>query len=35
MSSARMHNVQADLVMDDIFREVGLSRTQQYWLEQN
>lgn len=33
--SNRMHNVQADLVMDDIFREVGLSRTQQYWLDQN
>jgi peptide/nickel transport system substrate-binding protein len=32
--SNRMHNVQADLVMDDIFREVGLSRTQQYWLDQ-
>lgn len=32
--SNRMHNVQPDLIMDDIFREVGLSRTQQYWLEQ-
>ncbi|WP_291364381.1 ABC transporter substrate-binding protein [Devosia sp.] len=33
--SNKMHNVQPGLVMDDIFREVGLSRTQQYWLDQN
>ena len=32
--SNRMHNVQPNLIMDDIFREVGLSRTQQYWLDQ-
>ncbi|GLQ11359.1 peptide ABC transporter substrate-binding protein [Devosia yakushimensis] len=33
--SNAMHNVQPDLVQDDIFRGVGLARTQQFWLEQN
>ena len=32
--SNQMHNVQADLVQDDIFRGVGLARTQQFWLDQ-
>lgn len=32
--SNAMHNVQADLVQDDIFRGVGLARTQQFWLDQ-
>ncbi|MBD8065161.1 ABC transporter substrate-binding protein [Devosia sp. PTR5] len=29
-----MHNVQEDLVQDDIFRGVGIARTQQFWLGQ-
>ena len=29
-----MNNVQADLVQDDIFRGVGIARTQQFWLDQ-
>jgi peptide/nickel transport system substrate-binding protein len=33
--SNQMHNVQPDLVQDDIFRGVGLARTQQFWLDQN
>jgi peptide/nickel transport system substrate-binding protein len=33
--SNKMHNVQADLVQDDIFRGVGIARTQQFWLDQN
>ena len=33
--SNKMHNVQADLVQDDIFRGVGLARTQQFWIEQD
>jgi peptide/nickel transport system substrate-binding protein len=32
--SNKMHNVQPNLVQDDIFRGVGLARTQQFWLEQ-
>ncbi|WP_323012805.1 ABC transporter substrate-binding protein [Devosia sp.] len=33
--SNRMHNVQPDLVQDDIFRGVGMARTQQFWLDQD
>ena len=33
--SNKMQNVQPDLVQDDIFRGVGLARTQQFWLDQN
>ena len=33
--SNQMQNVQPDLVQDDIFRGVGLARTQQFWLDQN
>ncbi|MBU1306204.1 MAG: hypothetical protein KKF33_11895 [Alphaproteobacteria bacterium] len=33
--STKMHNVQPDLVQDDIFRGVGIARTQQFWLDQN
>jgi peptide/nickel transport system substrate-binding protein len=33
--SNQMKNVQPDLVQDDIFRGVGLARTQQFWLDQN
>lgn len=33
--SNKMHNVQANLVQDDIFRGGGIARTQQFWLEQN
>ena len=33
--SDKMHNVQANLVQDDIFRGVGLARTQQFWIEQD
>lgn len=33
--SNKMHNVQPDLVQDDIFRGVGIARTQQFWLDQN
>lgn len=33
--SNKMHNVVPDLVQDDIFRGVGLARTQQFWLSQN
>jgi peptide/nickel transport system substrate-binding protein len=33
--SDKMHNVQSDLVQDDIFRGVGIARTQQFWLDQN
>lgn len=29
-----MHNVQPDLVQDDIFRGIGLARTQQFWMDQ-
>ena len=32
--SNKMHNVQPDLVQDDIFRGVGIARTQQFWLSQ-
>ena len=32
--SNAMQNVQPDLVQDDIFRGVGLARTQQFWLDQ-
>ena len=32
--STKMQNVQPDLVQDDIFRGVGLARTQQFWLDQ-
>ena len=28
-------NVQPDLVQDDIFRGVGIARTQQFWLDQD
>lgn len=33
--STHMHNVQPDLIQDDIFRGVGMARTQQFWLDQN
>ncbi|UJW84783.1 ABC transporter substrate-binding protein [Devosia sp. SL43] len=33
--SNQMQNVQPDLVQDDIFRGVGMARTQQFWLDQN
>lgn len=33
--SEHMQNVQPDLVQDDIFRGVGLARTQQFWLDQD
>lgn len=33
--SNKMQNVQPDLVQDDIFRGVGIARTQQFWLDQN
>lgn len=33
--SSQMRNVQPDLVQDDIFRGVGLARTQQFWLDQD
>lgn len=33
--STKMQNVQPDLVQDDIFRGVGLARTQQFWLDQD
>lgn len=32
--SNEMQNVQADLVQDDIFRGVGIARTQQFWFDQ-
>lgn len=32
--SDKMHNVQPDLVQDDIFRGIGIARTQQFWLSQ-
>jgi peptide/nickel transport system substrate-binding protein len=33
--SSQMQNVQPDLVQDDIFRGVGIARTQQFWLDQD
>jgi peptide/nickel transport system substrate-binding protein len=33
--SSHMQNVQPDLVQDDIFRGVGIARTQQFWLDQD
>lgn len=33
--SNKMHNLQPDLVQDDIFRGGGIARTQQFWLDQN
>lgn len=33
--STQMQNVQPGLVQDDIFRGVGLARTQQFWLDQD
>jgi peptide/nickel transport system substrate-binding protein len=33
--SNKMHNLQPNLVNDDIFRGIGLARPQQFWLEQN
>lgn len=33
--SDKMQNVQPDLVQDDIFRGVGIARTQQFWFDQD
>lgn len=33
--SNQMQNVQPDLIQDDIFRGVGMARTQQFWIDQN
>jgi peptide/nickel transport system substrate-binding protein len=29
-----VHNLQPNLVNDDIFRGIGLARPQQFWIEQ-